>query len=569
MLNNKPLKLINKICLLLFLAAMFYIPHLSNLGQFTTADEAKWLMRSGNFYYALVTRNFAQTYQREHPGVTIMWAGAAAYFFGFPDYVRFGPSYFTRPQHLQDYIEEHEQEPIKILRMARGFMVLACGVAFLLAWWSMFSVVGWFPATLGFLLIAFDPFFTGLSRLLHLDALSSILMVLSMSAWLAFSARYRKPIYLILSGIAGGLSWLTKSPSFFLIPMIGLFQLGMFWKIWQETRIINVKTILQVASPVLAWLIIGSVIFMAFFPALWVYPLTTIQQIFGQATSYAVEGHESATYFMGEIYNHEIPVWYFYPVNILWRTTPIVLIGLFLAAIAAVFSRRLEHPTYWRNAILVFAVFASLFLLFMSVGAKKFDRYIVPVFLSLDILAGLGWAILLRAFDKRIRTLIAADRWRLMPSLILSIMIVGIQATGTLRAAPYYLTYYNPLLGGQTRAVQELMIGWGEGIDQAARYLNTLPGAHKMNVAAWYGEGCFSYYFEGNMQEIGLDTQAADLTQADYAVIYIHQWQRNLPNQELLDIFARATPEYVVQIGKLDYVQVYNLHISPLLADPS
>jgi len=569
MFSNKPIRSINKLFLFAFLAAAFYIPRLSNLGHFATADEAKWLMRSGNFFYALATRNFALTYQHEHPGVTIMWAGAAAFFFEFPDYVRFGPGNFTRPQRLQDYLEEHQQEPIEILAMARGFMVLACGVAFLLAWWCMFSVTGWFPATLGFLLIAFDPFYTGLSRLLHLDALSSTLMVLSISAWIAYSAHDRKPIYIILSGIAAGLSWLTKSPSFFLIPMIGLFQLGMLWKIWQETRIINFKKILQVASPALVWLIIGSVIFIAFFPAMWVDPLTTLQQIFGQATRYAAEGHESTTYFMGAIYDHEIPVWYFYPVNILWRTTPIVLLGLLLAAIAAVFPRGLEHPTNWRNATLVFAMFAGLFLVFMSAGAKKFDRYIVAVFLSLDILAGLGWAAFLLEFNKRIRKMVAPIKWQYAPEMLLSVAILSIQAAGTLRTAPYYLTYYNPLLGGQARAAQALMIGWGEGIDQTARYLNTLPGAYKMTVAAWYGEGCFSYFFEGTMMEIGLDTQAADLSQADYAVIYIHQWQRHLPNQALLDIFAQATPEFTVRIGDLEYAHIYNLHKSPLLARSS
>ena len=568
MLDNKPINFIHKLLLFIFLAATFFMPRLSNLGQFATADEAKWVMRSGNFFYALATRNFAQTYQREHPGVTILWAGAAAYLLEFPDYVRFGPDHFTRPQRLQDYLRQHQQEPLEILELARGFIVLACGVALLLTWWCMFAVVGWFPATLGFLLIALDPFYTGLSRLLHLDALSGALMVLSISAWLAFLAHDRKAIYLILSGIAAGLSWLTKSPSFFLIPMIGVIQLGALWKIWRDNRKIDFKGIWQVASPALFWLGIGSGIFIALFPAMWVEPLHTLQQIFGQATSYAIEGHESATYFMGEIYNHEIPVWYFYPVHICWRTTPVVLAGLFLAITAVLGHRYLEYPKNWRNEMLVWAIWASLFLLFMSAGAKKFDRYIVPVFLSLDILAGFGWAILLRELNQRMHKL-TVPQWRqFAPQMILGGMILGVQALGTLRTAPYYLTYYNPLWGGQSRAAQELMIGWGEGIDQAARYLNTLPDASQMTVAAWYGEGCFSYFFEGTMMEIGLDTQAADLTQADYAVIYIHQWQRRLPNQTLLDIFAQATPEYTVRIGELEYAQVYNLHTSPLLAGP-
>lgn len=522
MLQNKPIRPLQKFILFILLAGAFFIPRLSHIGQYVTADEAKWLMRSGNFYYALATGDFAQTYQREHPGVTIMWAGAAAYFLEFPDYVRFGPDNFTRPQRLQDYLEEHQQEPLEILALARGFMVLASGTALLLAWLCMISVISWLPATLGFLLIALDPFYLGLSRLLHLDALSSTLMVLSISAWAVFIVNGRKPYYLILSGVAAGLSWLTKSPSFFLIPMIGLIQLGMLWKNWRSNTKTHIKDIWRTVSPARYWFLIGAGVFVLLWPAMWVDPLNTLQQVITQATSYVVEGHESRIYFMGEIYDHAIPVWYFYPVCILLRTTPVILTGLILALIAALYHRRVDYPKTWQLLMLILTLFAGLFLLLMSLSAKKFDRYIVPVFLSLDILAGFGWAILLQGLTKPIQNLSHNRHLPLITAIILGGAVLGWQMGGTLATAPYYLTYYNPLVGGQRRAPQILTTGWGEGIDQAARYLNTLPEAYKLTVAAWYGEGCFSYYFEGTMMEIGLDTTAAELSQADYAVIYIH-----------------------------------------------
>jgi hypothetical protein len=71
------------------------------------------------------------------------------------------------------------------------------------------------------------------------------------------------------------------------------------------------------------------------------------------------------------------------------------------------------------------------------------------------------------------------------------------------------------------------------------------------------------------MLELDLDTRLSDLSQADYAVLYIHQWQRQLPNQELLEVFANSTPEHTVRIGELDYVKIYNLHKSPFLANPN
>jgi hypothetical protein len=40
---------------------------------------------------------------------------------------------------------------------------------------------------------------------------------------------------------------------------------------------------------------------------------------------------------------------------------------------------------------------------------------------------------------------------------------------------PYYLSYYNPLMGGPRKAPQVMQIGWGEGLDQAGRYLDRNP----------------------------------------------------------------------------------------------
>jgi hypothetical protein len=50
----------------------------------------------------------------------------------------------------------------------------------------------------------------------------------------------------------------------------------------------------------------------------------------------------------------------------------------------------------------------------------------------------------------------------------------------------------------------------------------------------------------------------------DYVVLYAHQWQRQVPNAEMLAFFDRFSPEYVAQINGLDYARVYNLaRLSP------
>ena len=51
---------------------------------------------------------------------------------------------------------------------------------------------------------------------------------------------------------------------------------------------------------------------------------------------------------------------------------------------------------------------------------------------------------------------------------------------------PYFLSYYNPALGGGRTATQVLLVGWGEGLDRAAAYLNTKPNAQDLLVSSWH-----------------------------------------------------------------------------------
>ena len=47
---------------------------------------------------------------------------------------------------------------------------------------------------------------------------------------------------------------------------------------------------------------------------------------------------------------------------------------------------------------------------------------------------------------------------------------------------PYYFTYYNPLVGGSRTAPDVMTVGWGEGLDAAARWLNQQPNSAELCV---------------------------------------------------------------------------------------
>ena len=547
--------------LLVVLLAMG-LPRATALDRFVTPDEPKWLMRSANFFLSLAQKDFANTYQKEHPGVTIMWAGAAGFLYRYPDYVTQGPGQQERPQQFHRYLENHGASALDLLETGRRLVVIAILAVLALAYLAATRLIGLLSAFVGFLLIAFDPFLIALSRLLHLDGLLSALMLLSILSWLNFLFRGKRRIDLALSAGAAGLSWLTKSPGLFLLPFIGLtcvIEIVRTWRAgWQASWW---KTVWQFAAPALIWTGIAALVFVAFWPAMWVNPLNTLQQIFTGAASYAAEGHDSITFFNGAVYQAGISDWRFYPVNFFWRTTPLVLAGLLLLIIALALPRRFTLTAQEKWIIFYLGLFVLSYTVFMTLGAKKFDRYLLPVFAPLNILAGWGWVAILKPLLEKPQasSANAGHRLKWLGGVAILAVVVIAQGASAGQTYPYYFSYYNPLAGGSRYAPQVMMIGWGEGLDQAARYLNASPDAEKLTVASWYPDGPFSYLFQGKTQQQDLPADPQDLPRLDYIVLYAHQWQRQLPSQEFLDFFAAQTPEKIISIDGLEYARIYRL----------
>ena len=135
-----------------------------------------------------------------------------------------------------------------------------------------------------------------------------------------------------------------------------------------------------------------------------------------------------------------------------------------------------------------------------------------------------------------------------------------LQAANSLRIFPNMLAYYNPLMGGSRKAADVMQIGWGEGLDLAALYLNQKTNAENLIVTSWYGNGPFSFFFKGELFDITDNTLTKNnwenINSSDYIVTYIHQWQRNMP-EDLLSELANQEPEHTIWINGIEYARIY------------
>ncbi|MDQ3248000.1 MAG: glycosyltransferase family 39 protein, partial [Chloroflexota bacterium] len=541
--------------LILFLAA--WMPRVLALDRFVTYDERKWLARSANFYQAISGGDWANTFQREHPGVTVMWAGMLGFVQKFPTYAQQAPGQFTwEREHLEAWLHEQGMvTPLALLAAGRWWIVFAIALAITAGYFPLRRLFGVPLALSATLLIAWDPFFVALSRQLHPDGLVSSLIFLALLFFLAWLYAGQKRLYLIASAIVMGLAWLTKVPAIFLAPTGALLiALELLRARQAKDETPNGKRLI---FGYVAWGAIATLTFVALWPAMWIDPLNTLGRMTAEMSDYT-EGHVNTNYFLGQITTD--PGLFFYPIAYLFRTTPAVLLGLVAGAIAAWQRAWPLDEVRMRRIAAALLIFALLFMAGMTLGAKKFDRYILPTFLALDVLAVLGLASLTQRIRSR---LIGSSPHPLSLSQGLLVSLFLFHALPGLLHYPYYLTYFNPLTGGSRTAPNVLFVGWGEGLDAAADWLNRQPGAEQLRVVAWYADGPLSYFFQGQATGLGNNSPLLWLD-ADYAVLYANQWQRQIPDAATVDYFAAQTPAQIIRFRGLELARIYDRRNMPL-----
>ena len=512
------------LCAALFVLA--FVARLIGVDLFVTPDEDNWMRRAANFARALHTGQLRSTYQSGHPGVTTMWVASLGM---GSDAVRLSGATTSDPATI---VTRHPDWDRLFLR-ARYAMIAANAalivVIALLAW----RLLGLGPALFGGLLMALDPFMVAHGQVVHVDALATSLMTVAVLAGGIFWLGGGRWGYLALCSAACGLAVLTKAPSFFLgvfLPGVAACGFVLDRPRWPLSRL-GLSLVLcglgALAVIVLAW------------PTLWVAPVETASKIVDYQRLQSATPHGPGNYFLGR--PTADPGYGYYPVVVMFRLAPAVMAGLIALTVI------LAPPARRRQAYLLIGFIAG-FALFVTLASKKLDRYALPLFPSLALLAGLGlWAVYEELATRLARAGHSARQW-LLPGLIG--FAGAIQALALISVSPYPLAYYNPFVGGGPAAERVLLVGWGEGLDQVADYLNAQPSAAQSRIAIYYPLVLnFQGMVAGTLHRLG------DAIPADYVVDYVNASQRGqLPRE----VYGR-TPDFVVEMNGIVYAQVFKL----------
>jgi 4-amino-4-deoxy-L-arabinose transferase-like glycosyltransferase len=566
----------------LFLLALG--PRAFGLGVFITPDERRWIERSVQFFSALSVCNLADTFQSGHPGVTTKWTGTvgllARYLIGVT-----GSSQTRQPSltGLWAFLEAVPVDPsvsaeyLPVMRFPTVLLASACVVA---VYFMVRRIFGDRPALLGSVLLALDPFYLSHSRVIHHDALATTFMTLSVLSFLICAWHSRWRTFLILSGLAAGLAFLSKGPALFLAPFMGLLcAIGYLAQV-EDWRKIDRGALVRWASAWLGWAAVALLVFFLLWPIMWVDPLSAVQGLLAKSVGYAGEAHTKGNFFLGRAVDDPGPL--FYPVTFLFRTTPLTLLGLVAAFCFWVkeqnVQRTMSEGSHLQRSVdrllgkgekrenrsrklslLSLWAYLFAFVLFMTLGDKKFDRYILPIYPIAEILAALGLCqlgtLLAKGIGRRDQGTIPSGQSAWALGLALSAVL---QAGFTLPHYPYYLTYYNPLVGGGRLAPQVYYVGWGEGLDQMAHYLNQKPEVAQLEVSSWYHRELIPFFL-GSADRLDPkgETNLMPWHTADYVVFYLNQVQRDNPSQALVSYIRSLEPEHVVHLKGIDYAWLY------------
>ncbi len=505
-----------------------------DLGLFLTGDEANfWIRRSYVFLDALRTRNYAATAVSTHPGVTTMWLGSAGVL-------------------LLDYVSDHgwltnyqTTMTLGILRLPAALMHV---MGILLSYALLRRMLPAMVAVLAALLWATDPFMLGYSRVLHVDALAATFATPSLLAACLYWHHTRRAGWLVLSAVCAGLAIMSKSPALLLAPTVSSIALLAAWRPPRQVGWLKSAMVTTVV-----WGVICGITMALLWPAVWANPAEVVEQLRIGVEVEGAQPHQLGNFYMGQAV--ETPGWTFYAVALVMRLTPWTLLGLLLLPLAWWRWRDL-HPA--RRDLIVLAGYVLVFVIAMSFFAKKFNRYLIPAWPPLDILAAVGlvWGAMgIGALAQRLFH--GTER---LARRTANALLAGLALLAVVHAFwwyPYSITYFNEVFGGARAGNRVFLIGWGEGFNLVADWLNEQPNITGVTTISRMIEVLNPYLKEGAQASPARGPDP--LKDAGYIVVYVRSVQGTLPSPPFDQFYQQAIPAHIVRIHGVEYAWIYEV----------
>lgn len=431
------------------------MPRVFNLGtDISNSDSLRWHRRSENFLTAIKTGEVENTYQRYHPGVTLMWISSFSSIL-LTLFQQISGSGVITMGNSDFYPLYHGFSKLIIVIFLLLLLVIQMSLIKRIASAKCALIYGFF--------ISLEPYFIGINRWFHLTSLEAMFSMVSL-LYLFYYFKNKKLRYLMLSALFIGLGVLTKMTVFvavFFELLVILFAL--------------VKKNITVKSVSLYFLVLVAIIFILF-PALWVSPADVLNRM--QLSLFSAVADDPHSQHLSSLQNI-----FFYVITMVIKMSPLTVL-LSLIGLKNLIKNKNTLAVY-------FLLYFLVLFIALTISDQKIDRYVVALFPPLFIII----SFYLSKVSVR----------RLIIVLFLHFILFGY---AVYCFNPVYSSYISPVVPYRSILYSHLYDNSGEYFSQTALYLNTKGRDKKVLVPN--NVESFSPYYKG--------TIVTDIVNADYVV---------------------------------------------------
>lgn len=329
-------------------------------------------------------------------------------------------------------------------KIPKSFFILILGVSTIYLLKTLFSTK---LALIFGVILAFEPYLIGQSRVIQTDALPMYLgfMVLLLLVYFRRLPTY-KSIYTIIVGILTGLAIIEKSLYFVLFAVVAIDFL--FHKNFRSILVYTFSTFITM---------------FVLFPAFWGDFFFTLYRITIGSFIFGVQGLDTET-FSYEKTQH-IQSWPYYFNFLLHKVSEFVWLGIVLLVV-----QLHDWKKYLRRENFLLVMFPVVLMSVLLFAEKKIGRYTVAVFPYLLLVAAFGYY-----------TLLESKKGVLVLMLLL---MFGIRITQLISLFPDFLMYQNPIAfeAGFDNSRED----WGSGRKKLGQHLVEVFGADRKVYATDY-----------------------------------------------------------------------------------
>lgn len=325
------------------------------------------------------------------------------------------------------------------LPYSRAISVVASLLSILLVFFIGVRFFSLFIGILSTIILSMLPHFLGYSQFVDLETWVMLSFTACVFTYLLYLEK-NKLIYLILTGILAGISLEVKESNMLIFAFY-------FWTYFLPKQQAKKK------SSAYNLLLIVIIAFFTCF-VIWPMPILHFPEYFKYIqTTWLKEG-----LIPERIFGRVTGARAYYYVLAFFITTPAVLIALTFLGMKVY----LQNRKNWKFCVIIIWFFVPLLMSFFHVR-QHMVRYIIEFYAPLSILSAIGFEYIINKFTKNVFL-----KYLSISFLIayLSIILINI--------APFYLEYYNELVGGTKNVYEKklFLIGWfGEGLKEPGIYI--------------------------------------------------------------------------------------------------